>query len=473
VTDAPPAVDLPRFSRQIGVTGLGQIGSGDAEPRPFGVLRPFRGVLAAGVGQRRVGGTSPQLAYLTLTSLVDYGLWDRRAEAGQHDGVGRSATTETVIYRPGDGSNERASVESEGDDATEEPTVLELLRTREPESADEASETSEWTASDGVARDVSMVSTLDRVVRQLTDPDAPEGGSQPANATGWTEEAGVDSRRPSRTVVDRSTRGPDGVETTGSDTGGSEPAGSDSFAGGPTGSDEPTVGERLRDAAPEPSATAAGDPDGPGGPGTERGVDTDLESSSPKGSDRSSRSVTASAGATVADRVEGAEPVGTVLGGPGFPHGRGASGSDGNETVGRRTSETVDDTPESRAGQPRMTVVHGQEPVSEGEKQPRLRTVSTGEGSPAREQSAAASSAESSQRTGRQPQATGQRSEVESSERHGGRSVRGAEPRSGAESVSTPPTVIAADGSVNDRVLDRLYAELRRKERIERDREGR
>jgi hypothetical protein len=39
--------------------------------------------------------------------------------------------------------------------------------------------------------------------------------------------------------------------------------------------------------------------------------------------------------------------------------------------------------------------------------------------------------------------------------------------------VSTPPTVIADDGSVNDRVLDRLYAELRRKERIERDREGR
>ena len=35
------------------------------------------------------------------------------------------------------------------------------------------------------------------------------------------------------------------------------------------------------------------------------------------------------------------------------------------------------------------------------------------------------------------------------------------------------PSVFAPDGRVNDRVLDRLYEELRRKERIERDREGR
>jgi hypothetical protein len=39
--------------------------------------------------------------------------------------------------------------------------------------------------------------------------------------------------------------------------------------------------------------------------------------------------------------------------------------------------------------------------------------------------------------------------------------------------TTATPSVFDPDGSVNDRVLDRLYAELRRKERIERDREGR
>ncbi len=434
VTDALTDIDLPRFSRQIGVTGLGQVGSGDAGPRPVGVLRPFRGVLAGGVSQRRVGGTSPQLAYLTLASLVDHGLRDRRAEAGQHDGFGRSAATGTVVRRPGDESKEVESVERDSDDTAEEPTVWELLRTTGPESADEASETSERAGLDGVSRDVSTASTLSRTVRPLNERDAPDETSGPVDAPGWTGETGVggvDSGQPSRTVVDRSDRSPDGVETTGSDTGDSEP----------TGSDEPTVRDRLRDAAPEPSTTTA-------------------------------------------DRVGGTEPVGTVVDRAVFPYGRGTAESDAGETIGLRTRdafdtgtrETVDNTTESPAGQPRMTVVHQHDPAGEGEQQPRRRTASTGEGSPAREQSAGAWSAESPRRPGltvRQPQATGQRSAAEPSDLHDGRPAGRTEPRSGAESMSTPPTVIANDGSVNDRVLDRLYAELRRKERIERDREGR
>ena len=411
MTDTATEIDLPRFSRRIGVTGLDQSG-GDAEPRPVGVLRPFAGILDARISPERVDGSIPPLAYLTLAPLVGRALASgRHTDSDRRDGFDHAATGGTV--------SEVGRVRDEGDkgDTTDEPTVATVLRTTSREPPTEMQLTP-------VTRDVSTTPTLDRTLRRLGDPPATANeGSYPSGSAGRHADVGpaeFDSTDPHRTVVTQSQ--PQGDAGERGHTSDQDETNS--------GDAEPTVREVLRETDRRQSNTAAPGSDGSDEVGTVNRFDVDSGPSASRSADRPAWPDDEALGETVDDRVGSAEPVGTVV----TPQG-GDREASADRTGTQRTSRpgtTTGTGPRSRPGV-------GATPL-----------------------------------TVRQSNTAVQRSEAAQNERPAGTPMGRRHPEPGAtEQTGDPPTAIAADGSVNERVLDRLYEELRRKERIERDREGR
>jgi hypothetical protein len=357
VTESPADIELPRFSRQIDITGLGKTGEQPMERPPIGVLRPLAGILNTAVRQDQSRGTIPQLAYLTLAPLVTRELTttDERDEQAGRSGPDTGEPT---------GADERA----------DEPRVRDVLQNEDWERS-----ASEPTTADEARRDAdrsgSELATLERTVLDTqSEPPATEpGGSSPMDRTGWRSENTRDDAlglmEPPKTVVDRSDPDLDATDTSGEVTvlseGGLVPdTGGGSVAAGQSGAATPTM--------------TLVDEHGIGRGGTR--------------SDTGDSSFVGDAGPGARDAARaGAGPDLTV-----------------KRTV--RSAQT-----------PETTDPGDSDTASPGSLRP------------------------------------GQRAGV---------------PSTRGES-SAARTVIAEDGSVNHRVLDRLYQELARKRQIERSREGR
>ena len=460
MTDTPTDIDLPRLSRVIGVSSRAAVGEASGSPSKMGVLRPFAGVLDATVRQERPGGSLPQLSYLTLAPLLARA-FTRERTPGQgtrtdaNGPVEAQASNRAVLAHPGDESDENETADDERD--TAEQTVREVLQ----ESGREPGGSTTRSDAAGTGENLSTVTTFDRTVRRLADrhrPGAAVGSPSRLGASGWataTGEEGSGPAGPRRTGLDRGERLSDEDETTGAE----------------SDADEPTVRSVLRGTDGTSAATSRTEEGArthvEGGAGTrsgEQATPTGHPQRSPTASTetdevdglRSRPSVESAARRTVrspapAPAAESEREPGSDGLGDGHPHptsdrrgGTMTGGSDLSDGV----TETVSTGPSTS---PRMTVV---EERAGGEDDP---TVD------GRERSS--------------ENATVQRSESESYDAREVGQSPSTDRRSGSDEkrreTTERPSVFATDGRVNDRVLDRLYEELRRKERIERDREGR
>lgn len=156
--------ELPRFSRQIGITGLRGVGEHSGRPSSICVVSPFAGVLDTTVRQDRSHGTIPQLAYLTLAPLVTRELTTTDERTAQSERTGRDIGAST-----------------ESDEGTDEPRVREVLREMGPEQ----SATEPTPSAD---RNLNHLSTIDA---------AGTGGDLPIPSEEWLDSvSGADHATP-------------------------------------------------------------------------------------------------------------------------------------------------------------------------------------------------------------------------------------------------------------------------------------
>ncbi|MFD1686072.1 hypothetical protein [Halobellus litoreus] len=415
-------IDLPRFSRFLGVAGLASADEPSESP-PIGLVRPFAGILDTGVRLDRIGGPMPALSYLTLAPLLARAIAGRRTQGQERSPESRDTRSvegrgpnRSVLDPSGPGGDENETADDERD--TAEQTVREVLQEsgREPGGSTTRSDVG------GMGENLSTVTTFDRTVRRLADrhrPEAAVGSPSRLGASGWaaaTGDEGSEPTGPQRTVLDRGERRSGADETTGTE----------SDAG------EPTVRSVLR--ATDDMSTATSGTEEAARPHADEGAGTGSgEQATPTGQPHRSP-----AASTETDEGDGSRSRGSDR--------RGGTMTGGSDLLDGVTETTFTGPSTS----PRMTVV---EERAGSEDDP---TVDGRGRSPER--------------------ATVQRSESES---YDAREV-GQSPSTGPSGsdekrreTTETPSVFAPDGRVNDRVLDRLYEELRRKERIERDREGR
>ncbi|WP_436926289.1 hypothetical protein [Halosimplex amylolyticum] len=212
MAENPKDIELRRFARPIGVTGLGATAAGRTEHRLATVTGSFDGVLATGV-RAGPGGPPTALSYLTLAPLV------ARAFASEdRDARSRSSPE---LSPPGE-----EAVDGDRPDADEEQVrVREVIR----------GDATESTADDLLGRDLTVSSSPSR--RDAGDvPDGqPDGRPDPTQHEGRGrfdgrdggdrhdgddgQNRGGDSTAnltvsdPVRTVVEESTSDADGTAT--------------------------------------------------------------------------------------------------------------------------------------------------------------------------------------------------------------------------------------------------------------------
>lgn len=364
MADTPQDIQLRRFVRPIGVTGLGTAPLPGRTERRLGTLGDsFDGVLAAGVSADP--GTPPaDLSYLTLAPLVAQGL----ARGERNGGADPTSGAESI---PGDGDDDSGSTAPGGD----ELRVRELLRDDDVSSSERDPRLTGVTVSEGPPRTISDEGDEDDESRSAgrsartdrsdrgsslsgrDERDGHRGGDGPADVSDWDPERG--GTEPPRTVVEQSAHDVD-IPGTDRDSSGRD-----------------TSRRDRRSERPVPSP--------PDGPGPTQGSDT--------------------------------------------PPRRGPS----------------DAVP--------TTVVHRGTPPGEGRGGPALTVTGPGTTEVAAESDADPVSGANG--TERQSRVSGSPGE-----------------QSGVEAVADR-TVIRSDGRLNERVFDRLYEEVSRKMRLERDREGR
>ena len=448
MTDTATDIDLPRFSRLIGVSSLASVEETSESLSKMWLVRPFTGVLDTAVRLERPSGAVPSLSYLTLAPLLTRA-FTRERTSGLSSGTDVNVSVETdtsnrtLLDRPSDESVGNGTANAER--GRDEPTVRERLREsgqtrRQPTTRTDAggSDTAGFDDTD-TGEGLSTVTRFDRTVRTLAERPGlgttvgkpPRSEASARGAT--TADEGFGAAGPVRTVVDRGERRNTGDETT--DTG--VDVGSDA--------DGQTVREVLRATETESAATVRAG--GPSRPDTEVGDGSRSAESFRTGVTRTVR-LSAPPLGTESERGSDSRAADSglrhILDSSGLPREEGSTRPGGAEEPvfdGRTTSS------------PRLTVVgkgvgEGEDSGSDGRRHISDRT-------------------------------DGRRLENGS---HGPHDDRGGEqsttrrrsgPDQGRRETTATPSVFDPDGSVNDRVLDRLYAELRRKERIERDREGR
>lgn len=375
MADTPQNIQLRRFVRPIGVTGLGTTQTGRTARRMRTLGDSFDGVLATGVSPG-AGAPLADLSYLTLAPLVAQGLMRDERDRG----AALTASTESIPSDADDDSGPdapegderrvRELLDDDGDVATDnrdqrlaDMTVSEdQRRTLDDESGDE---NRSERRSGGTGRS-DRHSPLIRRGGQ----DSHRGGDGPGELSDWNQEASVND--PPRTVVEQSAHD---VERSESERPLSDPG--DSQASSPADEPGPVQGS-----------------DSPSMQGPSDVVPTTVVHHGVRGSDKS---------------------------GPGTRPGTDAG--------------TGVHTPGNGHGGPSLTVTG-----------PGMTEMST--------ETDAASPSEPNG-THRQFRPTDPQREEAS-----------------AEAV-TERTVIRSDGRLNERVFDRLYEEVSRKMRLERDREGR
>lgn len=354
MTEPHADIDLPRFSRRVGVTGLARVDEGTGGRSPSGVCSPFAGVLETVVQDGGQRGPTPHLAYLTLAPLVAPEL-ARTAASSEHSGRSDGDATDSTPTA----------------DDTAELRVHEVLRDVQRERATdvflEASVAE--TADRGSDSDGSALATLERTVRDLRgDPPATESPpTDTADLPDWRLDTGSRNRPDvdAGTVVD--VPAPD----------------AEASSAGPSRQNEWS--------SIDPEATAVFDQ-----PGTDAPAMTVVE-------------------------ARGSDP--------------GRAGRD-TENPAVVVDAASPDTGDSSRSDPDLTVERaGRIQRSSGETPPAVGT----------ETAAPRTQDEQDDQT--------------------------APPR-GGDGRSEIRTVLQPDGSVNERVLDRLYQELTRKQRLERSREG-
>ena len=213
MADTPQNIQLRRFIRPIGVTGLGTDPDSRTERRLGTVSESFDGVLATAVGADP-GAPPATLSYLTLAPLLAQTLASDERDA-------RRGTASSEGVTPGDAVDDTGSVAPEGD----EPRVRDLLSedgdesasgrdlrptdltvSREPprNAADEqdAGETSDWRQEQpGRSNGQSSLTGPNGYRRMDGSSDAPD----------WPLGRSVSG--PTRTVVERSTHDTGSADT--------------------------------------------------------------------------------------------------------------------------------------------------------------------------------------------------------------------------------------------------------------------
>jgi len=379
VPDTPQDIQLSRFVRPIGVTGLGTVQPGRTARRIRTTRDPFDGVLATGVNAEP-GAPPADLSYLTLAPLVAQAL-------SRPDESGAAGTTAGGGSISSDASEESESTGPAG----AELRVHELLGTDGVESGEERGlRPSDLTVSDASGRTIDEDGDTDGRAGRLSnrtdssdgrhslsgwdDADGGPSGDSHADRSEWS--GGETVSDPTRTVVEQSAHG---VDTPGAHHHPSRPA-------------------DRQDSSPPATFNPGEGPERQGGEGPDDGVPTTVVH---RGAPRSDESG----------------------GGPGGQTGPATDGDAGGRApVNGHGGQSLTVTG------PGMTAVSG------------------------------ATDADSVS------QSAGTKQESRPAGFHG--------EDSGEEGV-TERTVIRSDGRLNDRVFDRLYEEVSRKMRLEREREGR
>lgn len=358
MVDPPENIELRRFARPIGVTGIGTTPDGRTERRLTTVTGSFDGVLATGV-DADPGAPPAALSYLTLAPLLAKTL-------AADDRDARPETPSTDRLAPGE---RPADSESSAHDGAER-RVRELLS----RDADEAASDSDLRPTDmTVSREPPRKATDEQDTGD--DSDRRRGQDGPIDAPDWPADSTVSE--PTRTVVKQSTHKAGRADT-------------------------------------DPATTSQDDWQVPDPPDA-RGPDHQ-------------------AGSTGAQAFTGDGPTTVVHG------GRRGAGEPGGTADGRGgppiPTETGGRKPADDLGRPSLTVTG-----------PSVSGAST------------ATDADSLDEVGG----------ADSSTRATGAHTN----ESAGDDGVTERTVIQSDGRLNERVFDRLYEEVSRKMRLERDREGR
>lgn len=217
MADTPQDIQLSRFVRPIGVTGLGTVQPGRTARRLRTISEGFDGVLATD-GSAEPGTPPAALSYLTLAPLVSQGLARDERDAG----AGPTASAESV---PGDADDDSGSATPEGD----ELRVRELLRDDGAPTGERDLHPADLTVSGDPRRTSSDESSEggrtgrgsnrgDRSdgassLTGRTDQRGHRGGDGPAEQPNW--DRGEPRSDPPGTVVEQSTTGGDGPGTEG------------------------------------------------------------------------------------------------------------------------------------------------------------------------------------------------------------------------------------------------------------------
>lgn len=379
MADPPQDIQVRRFVRPIGVTGLGTTQPGRTARRMRTLSESFDGVLPT--GPIADPATPPvELSYLTLAPLVARGL----ARADETAGAGATAGGESISSEA-DGESDATAP------AGDELRVRDLLRDDDRGSAGERDvRPTDFTVSDAPRRTIDEDGEDDARSGRLTgstdSSDDKSSLSGPGNAewghSGDSGAHGSDRPRegsvsdPTRTVVEQSAHGVD-------------PAGAQA---------DPSHPEYRHDSSPQEGFEPGRGSQRQAGDGPSDGVPT-----------------------TVVHR--------------GAPRRDEAGGGTEGQTSPAIDGEASSRSPGNGHGGPSLTVTG-----------PEMTAVS------------AATDADSASRTNgsqRQSRPTGSHSDDSDKE------------------TVTERTVIRSDGRLNDRVFDRLYEELSRKMRLDREREGR
>lgn len=368
MTEHYAEIDLPRFCRHIGVTGLGGVDDGAGGRAPIGVVSPFAGVLETRVRDAGRRGPLPQLAYLTLAPLVTRDL----------------APTVESTAPSASGGDDRADA-TPTDDATEEPRVRDGIRERQQEREGDSTPSTGRDGMDGErGAPGSTLTTLERTVRDLRgDSQATESTTHDMpDRSEWRPDTGSTNAPLEGTVVDVAVHAP--AETSVESAGPNEWSGSGQGAG----TDAPTMTVVAARGTVPASRGDAGD-----GPVPARGSNAIRDAGTTPA--RSTRADSGGSSVVFDDAGADNRTSGDERRGPSLTVERAGSTESPDAATPTSTASS------STASRPDRA------PSPQGSDQPEVRTV------------------------------------------------------------------LERDGSVNERVLDRLYEELTRRQRLDRSREGR